>query len=47
MVQGFEHLACPYDEGGALYDYEWEAQQREEWLETQAEYQMENNFLGL
>lgn len=55
MVQGFEramqeyerHLACPYDEGGALHDSDWEAQQREEWLETQAEFQMENNFLGL
>ena len=55
MVQGFEramqeyerHLECPYDEGGTLYDDEWEAQQREDYLETQAEYQMENYFLNM
>lgn len=55
MVQGFEramaeyesHLTAPYDEGGALYDYEWEEQQREDYLETQAEWQMETFFSNL
>lgn len=55
MVQGFakaqaeyeRHLTAPYDEGGALYDEELEQEQRMEYLETQAEYQMENFFCGL
>jgi len=55
MVQGFEramaeyesHLTAPYDEGGALYDEDWERQQREDYLETQAEYAMEEQFLNL
>lgn len=43
----YEHwLTSPYDEGGALYEYE-EEQQKEDWLETQADYQMERMFLGL
>ena len=54
-MQGFDramqeyerHLECPYDEGGALYDDEWEAQQREDYLETQAEWAMEERFLNM
>ena len=53
MVQGFEramqeyesHLTAPYDKGGALYDYEEEYNAKEDYLETQAEYQMEEMFL--
>ncbi len=41
------HLTAPYDEGGVLYDEEWEQEQRMDYLETQAEYQMENDFLNL
>ena len=55
MVQGFEkaqaeyerHLTAPYNEGGAFYDEEWEQQQKEDYLETQAEYQMENFFCDM
>ena len=55
MTQGFEramqeyerHLTAPYDEGGALYDAEWEMEQREDYLETQAEYAMENFFCDM
>lgn len=35
------HLMAPYDEGGALYDEEEELRQREDYLETQAEYEMD------
>ena len=34
-------MFAPYDKGGALYDYEEEARQKEDYLETQAEYMME------
>ena len=52
MVQGFDramqeyerHLTAPYDEGGALFDYDWEAKQWEDYLETQAERAMEEQF---
>ena len=52
MVQGFEraqqeyerHMECPYDEGGALYDEDWEREQYMDYLETQAEYAMERQF---
>ena len=53
MVQGFEnamreyeyHMTAPYDAGGALYNYEEEYNEREDYLETQAEYRMEEMFL--
>lgn len=53
MVQGFEHaiaeyeshLTAPYDKGGALYDEEEEYEEKEDYLETQAEYELERYFL--
>ena len=55
MIQGFEramqeyerHMTAPYDEGGALYDYEEEYNAREDYLETQAEWAMEEQFLNI
>ena len=45
-MQEYEsHLTAPYDEGGALYDDEEAYNQKEDYLETQAEYQMEERYL--
>ena len=35
------HLQCPYDEGGALYDWEEAANEREEIAIKQAEMMMD------
>ena len=35
------YLMAPYDEGGALYDYEYEEEQRQAYLEMQAEIMLD------
>ena len=52
MVQGFEramreyehHLTCPYDEGGALYEEDYD--EYEDYMETQADYAYERERTG-
>lgn len=34
-------MFAPFDKGGALYNYEEEARQKEDYLETQADYMIE------
>ena len=45
-MQEYEyHMMCPYDRGGALFDEEEYLNEKEDYLETQAEYELEEMML--